>query len=128
MGLIPGDGGAWLLPRAIGNARAAEMAFTGEPIDAAKALDWGLVSQITEPDFGLLLDDMLIRDGAEIETARFIVPRIEVGADDGAPPSRRKRHEGLGLQARDAGVEDGAHAGADGLARGTWGGGHGLSS
>ena len=37
-----------------------------------------IASQITEPDFGLLLDDMLIRDGAEIETARFIVPRIEV--------------------------------------------------
>jgi enoyl-CoA hydratase/carnithine racemase len=50
VGLIPGDGGAWLLPRAIGNARAAEMAFTGEPIDAAKALDWGLVSQLTEPE------------------------------------------------------------------------------
>jgi 2-oxo-hept-3-ene-1,7-dioate hydratase len=37
-----------------------------------------LASQITEPDFGLLLDDMLIRDGAEIDTARFIVPRFEV--------------------------------------------------
>ena len=37
-----------------------------------------LASQITEPDFGLLLDDMLIRDGAEIEAARFIVPRFEV--------------------------------------------------
>ena len=50
VGLIPGDGGAWLLPRAIGNARATEMAFTGEPINAAKALDWGLVSQLTEPE------------------------------------------------------------------------------
>lgn len=37
-----------------------------------------IASQITEPDFGLLLDDMLIRDGAEIEAARFIVPRFEV--------------------------------------------------
>ena len=37
-----------------------------------------LASQITEPDFGLLLDDMLLRDGSEIETARFIVPRLEV--------------------------------------------------
>ena len=50
LGIIPGDGGAWLLPRAVGAARAAEMAFTGEPIDAAKALDWGLVSQVTEPE------------------------------------------------------------------------------
>ena len=35
-------------------------------------------SQITEPDYGLLLDDMLLRDGSEIDTARFIVPRLEV--------------------------------------------------
>ncbi len=37
-----------------------------------------LASQITEPDFGMLLDDMLLRDGCEIEAARFIVPRLEV--------------------------------------------------
>ena len=37
-----------------------------------------LASQITEPDFGMLLDDMLIRDGSEIETARFIAPHLEV--------------------------------------------------
>jgi enoyl-CoA hydratase/carnithine racemase len=50
LGLIPGDGGAWLLPRAIGPARAAEMAFTGDPIDAPTALDWGLISRLVEPD------------------------------------------------------------------------------
>ncbi len=37
-----------------------------------------LASQITEPDFGMLLDDMLLRDGSEVEAARFIVPRLEV--------------------------------------------------
>ncbi|KAA0019488.1 crotonase/enoyl-CoA hydratase family protein [Antrihabitans cavernicola] len=50
VGIIPGDGGAWLLPRAIGMARASEMAFTGEAIDAQTALDWGMVSQVVEPD------------------------------------------------------------------------------
>lgn len=50
VGIIPGDGGAWLLPRAVGMARASEMAFTGEAIDAATALDWGLVSAVVEPD------------------------------------------------------------------------------
>jgi enoyl-CoA hydratase/carnithine racemase len=50
VGLVPGDGGAWFLPQAIGMARASEMAFTGDAIDAAKALEWGLVSQVTEPD------------------------------------------------------------------------------
>jgi 2-oxo-hept-3-ene-1,7-dioate hydratase len=37
-----------------------------------------LASQITEPDYGLLLDDMVVRDGAELEAARFLVPRFEV--------------------------------------------------
>ncbi len=53
VGLIAGDGGAWLLPRAIGYARAAEMAFTGEMIDAAEALACGLVSRVV-PDAELL--------------------------------------------------------------------------
>jgi enoyl-CoA hydratase/carnithine racemase len=50
VGIIPGDGGAWLLPRAIGMARASEMAFTGEAITAQTALDWGLVSAVVEPN------------------------------------------------------------------------------
>ena len=37
-----------------------------------------LASQISEPDFGLLLDGMVLRDGSEIEAARYIVPRLEV--------------------------------------------------
>ena len=37
-----------------------------------------LASQISEPDYGTLLDDMLYRDGAEIEAARYLVPRLEV--------------------------------------------------
>jgi enoyl-CoA hydratase/carnithine racemase len=45
LGLIPGDGGAWLMPRTIGMSRAAELLFTGDVIDAAKAADWGLVSK-----------------------------------------------------------------------------------
>ncbi len=50
VGLIPGDGGAWFLPRVIGQARANEMSFTGEPVDAEKALAWGMVSQVVAPD------------------------------------------------------------------------------
>jgi enoyl-CoA hydratase/carnithine racemase len=46
LGLVPGDGGAWLLQRAMGTSRACEMAFTGEAISAAQALEWGLVSRV----------------------------------------------------------------------------------
>jgi 2-oxo-hept-3-ene-1,7-dioate hydratase len=35
-------------------------------------------SNITEPDFGLLLDDMLFPNGFDIPVTRFIVPRVEV--------------------------------------------------
>ncbi|OZI37225.1 enoyl-CoA hydratase [Bordetella genomosp. 10] len=50
LGLTAGDGGAWLLPRAVGMSRACEMSFTGEPIDARQALAWGLVSKIAKDD------------------------------------------------------------------------------
>ncbi|EEG08574.1 2-oxo-hept-4-ene-1,7-dioate hydratase [Pseudogulbenkiania ferrooxidans] len=35
-------------------------------------------SQIDEPDYGTLLDDMFFNDGSDIPTSRFIVPRVEV--------------------------------------------------
>ena len=50
VGLIPGDGGAYFLPRAVGMARACEMTFTGEVIDAQKASDIGLVNDMVAHD------------------------------------------------------------------------------
>lgn len=46
VGIVPGDGGSWLLPRAIGTSRAAQMAFTGATIPASRAEEWGLVSEV----------------------------------------------------------------------------------
>lgn len=55
VGLIPGDGGAWLLQRVVGHSRAAEMLYTGEVIDAAAAAQAGLVSRVVPHE--ALLDE-----------------------------------------------------------------------
>lgn len=53
LGIVPGDGGAWLLPRAIGFSRATELALTGDMLSADEALACGLVSRVV-PDAELL--------------------------------------------------------------------------
>ncbi|MBA3253706.1 MAG: crotonase/enoyl-CoA hydratase family protein [Pseudomonadota bacterium] len=63
IGLISGDGGGWLLPRAVGLSRACEMTFTGDPMDAATALACGLVSRVVPND-------------SLMETARQLAARI----------------------------------------------------
>lgn len=55
LGLIPGFGGCVRLPRYVGAAAARELIFTGRRIDAAEALQLGLVSRIL-PDHGALID------------------------------------------------------------------------
>jgi enoyl-CoA hydratase/carnithine racemase len=50
IGIVPGDGGAWLLQRIVGMSRAAELTFTGDTIDAQQALAWNLVSRVVPHD------------------------------------------------------------------------------
>ena len=90
IGIIPGDGGAWLLPRVVGAAKAAEMALTGDPIDAAEALACGLVSRVVpherlmaeanalaarivvNPGFALRLTKDLLRQGAKMDLSELL--------------------------------------------------------
>ena len=46
MGLVPGDGGAYFLPRVVGLAKALELFFTGDVLSAEEALAVGLVNRV----------------------------------------------------------------------------------
>ncbi len=50
LGIIPGDGGAWLIQRLIGPQRAAEMAFTGRLVHAEEAVAIGLALRMVDHD------------------------------------------------------------------------------
>lgn len=50
LGILPGDGGTWLMPRNVGYARSAELLFTSRTLDAATALEWGLVNRVVPAD------------------------------------------------------------------------------
>ncbi len=49
-GILPESGGTWLLPRMVGYAKAAEIAFTGRTLTAAEALELGLVNRVVADD------------------------------------------------------------------------------
>lgn len=90
LGLIPGDGGAWLLPRIIGFSKASEMALTGDPIDAWQALGYGLVSKVVpgailletavsmarriaaNPPHAVRLTKRLLREGQEVSLSAVL--------------------------------------------------------
>jgi enoyl-CoA hydratase/carnithine racemase len=82
LGIIPGDGGAWLLPRIVGMSRAAELAFTGDMIDARQALEWNLVSRVVE-------DDQLL------PAAREMAGRIAKNAAHGVRLTKRLMREAI---------------------------------
>jgi len=82
LGIVAGDGGAWLLPRVIGLARASEMAFTGDAIDASQALEWNLVSRVVPPE------QLMV-------AARELAGRIAANASHGLRLTKRLIREGM---------------------------------
>jgi enoyl-CoA hydratase/carnithine racemase len=81
LGIIPGDGGAWLLPRAVGFSKASEMAFTGDPIDAQEALACGLVSRV-------------VPDGELLPAAKALAARIAANPPHALRMTKRLMREG----------------------------------
>jgi len=49
-GILPESGGTWLLPRMVGYAKAAEIAFTGRTLSAEESLEMGIVNHVVEPE------------------------------------------------------------------------------
>ncbi|MFG1704017.1 enoyl-CoA hydratase-related protein [Nonomuraea sp. M3C6] len=49
IGLAPDSGASWTLQRLVGRGRAAELMLLGEPLDAARALELGLVTRVVPP-------------------------------------------------------------------------------
>lgn len=73
LGLNPGNGGTYFMPRLIGSGMAAEMALTGDIVDAQRALEIGLVNRVVEPD-------QLIPAAVELAKRIAIYPRLAIEA------------------------------------------------
>lgn len=85
LGIIPGDGGAWFLPRVIGMPRASLLTLTGDTIDAVKALEYGLVSEVVPAD-------------QLIETAKGIAHRIAANPGHATRMAKRLLREGQDMK------------------------------
>jgi enoyl-CoA hydratase/carnithine racemase len=110
LGIVPGDGGAWLLPRALNNlSRAYELSFTGETVSAQQALEYGLVSRIVEaadllaaaqdlarriaanPGHALRLTKKLLREGQHTR----LEPLLELSAAYQALAHHTEAHQSI---------------------------------
>lgn len=62
IGLVPDGGASLFVPSRVGFTRAAEMALLGEPVSAAKAVDWGLINFAwPDAEFAAKADQLLRR-------------------------------------------------------------------
>jgi crotonobetainyl-CoA hydratase len=75
-GLIAGAGGVFRLPAQIPQRLAMEMIFTGDPISAARALEFGLINEV-------------VADGTVVEAAVALAERISVNAPLSVQASKR---------------------------------------
>jgi enoyl-CoA hydratase/carnithine racemase len=71
VGIIPGDGGAWILTNAIGATRAAELVLTGDTVDAEEAMRIGLVSRVA-PDDQLMAEARKLAERVAVNPPRTV--------------------------------------------------------
>ena len=90
LGIIPGFGGTFRLPRLIGRTRAMEMILTGDMIDAAEAHRIGLVNHVVP------LDQLMTK-------AKEIAAKIASKSPATVALAKRAINEGLEIDARSAG-------------------------
>lgn len=89
LGIMPGAGGTQRLPRLIGVARAKELILLGRRIPAQRALEIGLVMQVSPPDqlradAEAVVKELLGCAPRSVEMAKAAIDRgIEVGLDEG---------------------------------------------
>ncbi|MFK7977521.1 MAG: enoyl-CoA hydratase [Halioglobus sp.] len=62
VGILPGWGLSQKLPRMIGLSRAKEISFTGAPVFAQQAYDWGIVNHVVPPEELLPLAEKMATD------------------------------------------------------------------
>lgn len=90
VGLVPDCGVSWLLPRAVGQQRALQLALTNTPVAADVALDWGLVTEVSdEPGRATALAEQLATGPAyalgqakRLVRAAWSTDRASAGADE----------------------------------------------
>jgi enoyl-CoA hydratase len=81
LGLFPGGGGTQRLPRLIGEARAKQLMYTGEPITAEKAERIGLINEVVPTGEGL---NYGLKIAAKISKHSLqALSRIKKAVDDG---------------------------------------------
>ncbi|HZI16860.1 MAG TPA: enoyl-CoA hydratase-related protein [Myxococcus sp.] len=91
LGVIPGFGGTQRLTRLVGRARAKELIFTGEPVDAAKAKDIGLVLEVLPAD-GLLNHCKLVA-GKILKKGPLAIAQAKRVIQEGADQDLRTANE-----------------------------------
>jgi enoyl-CoA hydratase/carnithine racemase len=93
LAIIPGAGGTQRLPRLVGRGKAKELIFTGRRVDAAEALQIGLVNQVSTP--GGLLDDALAMAGMICETGPIAIQQAKYAINHGLETDL---HTGLAIE------------------------------